>query len=160
MARTVRWSETATLDLEEAADFIDRDSRYYAAALVRDARAAARSLRTLAERQPGAGQSHRGALEGKKYTFILGKPYRWEEWAAPKTKNGQIDHNKTEPGASRHLFRYSGEGATATNRLSLLLGAPTCTAIDEYGHIRIHCVLSHLIASGFAHLSAAGAWAL
>jgi len=50
VARTVEWSETATLDLEEAADFIARDSRYYAAALVRDARAAARSLKTLAER--------------------------------------------------------------------------------------------------------------
>ena len=50
MARTVRWSEAAASDLEEAADFIARDSRYYAAALVRDARAAARSLRTLAER--------------------------------------------------------------------------------------------------------------
>ena len=50
MARTVRWTETATHDVEEAADFIARDSRYYAAALVRDARAAARSLRALAER--------------------------------------------------------------------------------------------------------------
>jgi len=36
--------------LEEAAEFIARDSRYYAAALVRDARAAARSLKTLADR--------------------------------------------------------------------------------------------------------------
>ncbi len=44
MARTVRWTEVATSDLDEAADFIARDSRYYAAALVRDARAAARSL--------------------------------------------------------------------------------------------------------------------
>ena len=34
------------------------------------------------------------ALEGKKYTFILDKPYRWEDWAAPKGKDGQIDHNK------------------------------------------------------------------
>ena len=50
MARTVKWTETATNDLEEAADFIARDSRYYAAALVREARAAARSLRTFAER--------------------------------------------------------------------------------------------------------------
>jgi type I restriction enzyme M protein len=38
------------------------------------------------------------ALEGKKYTFILDKPYRWDEWAAPKGKNGQIDHNKAETG--------------------------------------------------------------
>ena len=34
------------------------------------------------------------ALKRKEYTFILDKPYRWEEWAAPKGKNGGIDHNK------------------------------------------------------------------
>ena len=50
MARTVRWTEAATQDLEEAAAFIARDSRYYAAALVREVWAATRSLRTLAER--------------------------------------------------------------------------------------------------------------
>ena len=38
------------------------------------------------------------ALEGKKYAFILDKSYRWEEWAAPKTKGGQIDHNKAKTG--------------------------------------------------------------
>src|SRR6202795_655672 len=37
-------------------------------------------------------------LERKKYTFILDKPYRWEEWAAPKDKDGQIDHNKAKTG--------------------------------------------------------------
>ena len=50
MARTVRWTETAIQDLEEAAAFIGRDSRFYAAALVRETRTAARSLRTFAER--------------------------------------------------------------------------------------------------------------
>ncbi len=38
------------------------------------------------------------ALEGKKYSFILDKPYRWEEWAAPKNAEGQIDHNRTLTG--------------------------------------------------------------
>jgi type I restriction enzyme M protein len=38
------------------------------------------------------------ALEGKKYTSIPDKPYRWEEWAAPKGKDGQIDHNKAKTG--------------------------------------------------------------
>jgi len=38
------------------------------------------------------------ALERKKYTFILDKPYRWEEWAAPKGKDGQLDHNKAKTG--------------------------------------------------------------
>jgi type I restriction enzyme M protein len=32
-------------------------------------------------------------MEGKKYTHILDKPYRWETWAAPKGKDGKIDHN-------------------------------------------------------------------
>jgi toxin ParE1/3/4 len=49
VARTVRWTETALQDLEEAAAFIGRDSRFYAAALVQETRAAARSLRTFAE---------------------------------------------------------------------------------------------------------------
>jgi type I restriction enzyme M protein len=52
------------------------------------------------------------ALERKKYAFILEKPYRWEEWAAPKGKDGQIDHNKARTGddlcdfVSTKLFPY------------------------------------------------------
>src|ERR1051326_9557909 len=38
------------------------------------------------------------ALEGKRYTYILDKPYRWEEWAAPKAKDGQIDDNRAKTG--------------------------------------------------------------
>ena len=37
-------------------------------------------------------------LEGKKYAFILDPAYRWAKWAAPKTKGGEIDHNKTLTG--------------------------------------------------------------
>ena len=37
-------------------------------------------------------------LDGKKYTFLLNKPYRWAEWAAPKTKSGQIDHDQALTG--------------------------------------------------------------
>jgi type I restriction enzyme M protein len=37
-------------------------------------------------------------LEGKKYSFILEKAYRWDEWAAPRGKDGQIDHNKAMTG--------------------------------------------------------------
>ena len=33
-------------------------------------------------------------LEGKSYSFILDKPYRWESWAAPKSPDGKFDHNK------------------------------------------------------------------
>jgi type I restriction enzyme M protein len=38
------------------------------------------------------------ALRGKKYTYILDKPYRWESWAAPKGKDGQLDHNQAQTG--------------------------------------------------------------
>jgi type I restriction enzyme M protein len=33
------------------------------------------------------------ALDGKKYSYIVEKPYRWETWAAPKGKDGRLDHN-------------------------------------------------------------------
>ncbi len=32
-------------------------------------------------------------LEGKKYSYVLDPPYRWETWAAPKGKDGKLDHN-------------------------------------------------------------------
>ena len=32
-------------------------------------------------------------LEGRKYSYILDKDYRWESWAAPKDKAGNPDHN-------------------------------------------------------------------
>ena len=38
------------------------------------------------------------ALDGKNYTPILDAPYRWESWAAPKGKDGQIDHNIAQTG--------------------------------------------------------------
>ena len=44
------------------------------------------------------------ALEGKTYTHILDKPYRWETWAAPKVPSagsgqaGKLDHNKAMTG--------------------------------------------------------------
>lgn len=33
-------------------------------------------------------------LTGKEYEYIIGKQYRWEVWAAPKTKEGKLDHHK------------------------------------------------------------------
>lgn len=51
-------------------------------------------------------------LEGKKYSFILDEPYRWETWAAPRGKNGNIDHNKSLTGddlrdfVNQKLFPY------------------------------------------------------
>jgi len=50
MARVLRWTVTAWRDLEEIADYIARDSPYYAASFVRKVRDEARSLCDLAER--------------------------------------------------------------------------------------------------------------
>ena len=38
------------------------------------------------------------ALNGKKDAYILEPSYRWESWAAPKTKDGKLDHNKALTG--------------------------------------------------------------
>jgi len=52
------------------------------------------------------------ALEGKKKGFILDKPYRWEIWAAPKGKEGKLDHNAALTGddlrdfVNQKLFPY------------------------------------------------------
>jgi len=51
-------------------------------------------------------------VEGKKYTHILEKAYRWESWAAPKGKDGKLDHNKASTGddlltfVNQKLFPY------------------------------------------------------
>ncbi len=51
-------------------------------------------------------------LEGKKYSYILDKPYRWESWAAPKGKDGKLDHNAAKTGddirdfVNQKLFPY------------------------------------------------------
>jgi len=37
-------------------------------------------------------------LSGKKYGYILDKPYRWETWAAPKGKDDKLDHNAAMTG--------------------------------------------------------------
>jgi type I restriction enzyme M protein len=43
-------------------------------------------------------KSTEAALEGKKYSHIVDKPYRWESWAAPKGPDGKLDHNKALTG--------------------------------------------------------------
>jgi toxin ParE1/3/4 len=50
LARRVTWSDSAWEELECAASFIRRDSRRYAAALIEEARDAARSLRKFPAR--------------------------------------------------------------------------------------------------------------
>jgi toxin ParE1/3/4 len=50
MARRVVWSYEAVSDLEALAEYIAKDSHFYAAAFVREIRDASRSLNRLAER--------------------------------------------------------------------------------------------------------------
>ena len=50
MARKVNWTEPAWNDLAEVADYIARDSEYYAAAFVQEVQEAASSLSEHAER--------------------------------------------------------------------------------------------------------------
>ena len=59
-----------------------------------------------------ADKAMEAALEGKAYSYILDAPYRWEAWAAPKDKKGQLDHNTALTGddlvdfVDRKLFPY------------------------------------------------------
>ena len=45
-----------------------------------------------------ADKATEAQLSGKAYNYILDEPYRWESWAAPKGKDGKIDHNRTLSG--------------------------------------------------------------
>jgi type I restriction enzyme M protein len=43
-------------------------------------------------------------LDRKKYAHILDKPFRWEIWAAPKGKDGKLDHNAAMTGDDLLVF--------------------------------------------------------
>lgn len=43
-------------------------------------------------------------LAGKSYTNIIDTKYRWETWAAPKNKEGKIDHHKALSGDDLNNF--------------------------------------------------------
>jgi type I restriction enzyme M protein len=65
-------------------------------------------------------------LDGKKYSYILDQPYRWESWAAPKGSDGKLDHNKALSGpdliefVNLKLFPYlHGFKAKATDSKTL-----------------------------------------
>ncbi len=71
------------------------------------------------------------ALGGNSYTYILDQPYRWESWAAPKGKDGQIDHNKALIGddlrdfVNQKLFPYLHsftQKATGSNTIEYKIG--------------------------------------
>ena len=71
-------------------------------------------------------------LEGKKYAFILDEPYRWDSWAAPKGKDGKLDHNKAMTGddlrdfVDQKLFPYLHgftQKASGPNTIEYKIGA-------------------------------------
>jgi type I restriction enzyme M protein len=71
------------------------------------------------------------ALDGKKYSYILDKPYRWESWAAPKGKDGKLDHNKALTGddlrdfVNQKIFPYLQrftQKATGPNTIEYKIG--------------------------------------
>ena len=51
-------------------------------------------------------------LEGRAYEWLLQKKFRWESWAAPKGRDGKLDHHKVLTGpdlvefVDRELFPY------------------------------------------------------
>ena len=48
-------------------------------------------------------------LAGGKYEHFFLPKYRWATWAAPKTVDGKLDHNKSAHG--RRLEKFCGSGA-------------------------------------------------
>src|SRR5688572_21223667 len=71
------------------------------------------------------------AFDGKKYSFIFDKSYRWESWVAPKGKDGKLDHNMAMTGddlrdfVSGKLFPYLHgftQKATGPNTIEYKIG--------------------------------------
>jgi type I restriction enzyme M protein len=78
------------------------------------------------------------ALDGKKYKFILEPQYRWDVWAAPKTKDGKANHDKAMTGddlrefVDYKLFPYLRgfkESASGPNTIEYKIG-------EIFGEIR------------------------
>jgi type I restriction enzyme M protein len=78
-----------------------------------------------------ADKATEAELEGKAYSFILDKAYRWESWAAPKNADGKFDHNTALTGddlldfVNRKLFPYLGgfkQRASGPNTIEYKIG--------------------------------------
>lgn len=52
-------------------------------------------------------KSNKAKLAGKSYTPIIDKPCQWSVWAAPKTKNGELDYKKALTGSD--LIKFVNE---------------------------------------------------
>ncbi len=71
------------------------------------------------------------ALDGKDYSYIPDESYRWETWAAPKGKDGKLDHNTAMTGddlcdfVDQKLFPYLQsftQRATGPNTIEYKIG--------------------------------------
>lgn len=76
-------------------------------------------------------KSMQAELAGKKYSPILDKAYRWDIWAAPKGKDGKLDHNTAVTGddllafVNGKLFPYLHgfkQKATGPNTIEYKIG--------------------------------------
>ncbi|MGO9482837.1 MAG: N-6 DNA methylase [Candidatus Kryptoniota bacterium] len=76
-------------------------------------------------------RSMEARLQGKKYNYILEKSYRWESWAAPKGRDGKLDHNAAMTGddltgfVNQKLFPYLQgfkQKATGPNTIEYKIG--------------------------------------
>ncbi len=85
------------------------------------------------------------ALSGKPYAPLLDSFYRWESWAAPKTADGQIDHNNALTGddlkefVDRELFPY----------LKTFKGSAESSATIQYKIGEIFSELKNRVQSGY-----------
>jgi type I restriction enzyme M protein len=70
-------------------------------------------------------------MEERKYSYILDNAYRWETWAAPKGKDGKLDHNNALTGddlrdfVNNKLFPYLHgfkQRASGTNSTEYKIG--------------------------------------
>jgi type I restriction enzyme M protein len=54
--------------------------------------------------RPGVRTCPGSRAGGKSYQFIIDESYRWSAWAAPKTPDGQFDHDTALTGADLIAF--------------------------------------------------------
>ena len=84
-------------------------------------------------------------LAGKPYTGIIGPEYRWNIWAAPKGKDGTLDHNKARGGddlkdfVDHKLFPYMRKFKTSAESAATI----------EYKIGEIFSELKNKIQSGY-----------
>lgn len=68
-----------------------------------------------------AERADKAELEGQQYTPILDAKFRWQSWAAPKTRDGKLDDKLALTGAdlvdfvNRDLFPYLKKFREATD---------------------------------------------